>query len=130
MKTRNIIILSLSALLAVSCHDNGNWDETSLETGMEAYGNQKLIVSNPKTIAEVKAMFSKATASGEPELVTEPIQIQGIVIGNDEGGNIYNQLYIRDASGAICISIKQGGLYGAFPIGQYVMIENCSGFFP
>ena len=26
MKTRNIIILSLSALLAVSCHDNGNWD--------------------------------------------------------------------------------------------------------
>ena len=123
MKTRNIIILSLSALLAVSCHDNGNWDETSLQTGMEAYGNQNLIASNPKTIAEVKTMFSKATGSGEPELVTEHIQIQGIVIGNDEGGNIYNQLYIRDASGAICVSIKQGGLYGAYPIGQCIMIE-------
>jgi len=123
MKTRNIIILSLSALLAVSCHDNGKWDEPSLQTGLEAYGNQNLIASNPKTIAEVKAQYSKATASGDPEQVTEPMQIQGVVIGNDEGGNIFNQLYIRDASGAICVSIKQGGLYGAYPIGQSIMIE-------
>lgn len=123
MKTRNIIILSLSALLAVSCQDNGNWDEPSTQAGMESYGNQNLIATNPKTIAEVKDMFSKATTSGEPELVTEPMQIQGIVIGNDEGGNVYNQLYIRDASGAICISIKQGGLYGAYPIGQCIMLE-------
>ena len=88
MKTRNIIILSLSALLAVSCQDNGNWDEPSMQAGMESYGNQNLISTNPKTIAEVKDMFSKATTSGEPELVTEPMQIQGIVIGNDEGGNV------------------------------------------
>ena len=116
------------ALLTASCHDDGNWGPAPWEVedptyGQEAYGNQNLRATNPKTIAQVKALFSKATTSGDPELVTEPMQIQGVVIGNDEGGNIYNQLYLRDATGAICISIKQGGLYGAFPIGQSVMVE-------
>ena len=43
--------------------------------------------------------------------------------GNDVGGNIYNSLYIQDNTGAIAISIGQGGLYGAFSVGQTVLIE-------
>jgi hypothetical protein len=51
------------------------------------------------------------------------MQIQGIVVGNDEGGNIYQTLYIQDATGAIKISIEQSGLYGPFSVGQGVLIE-------
>ena len=123
MKTQKYFLLALIALLTAACHDNGSWDEPSTQTGMEAYGNQHLKVSNLKTIAEVKALYSSEIANGGLKEVTEPMQIQAIVTGNDEGGNIYQSLYLQDASGAISISISQAGLYGAFSIGQAVLVE-------
>jgi DNA/RNA endonuclease YhcR with UshA esterase domain len=51
------------------------------------------------------------------------MQIKGIITGNDEGGNIYNSLYLQDNTGAIAISIGQGGLYGPFAVGQAVLVE-------
>ena len=123
MNTKKYIFLALAALLAASCHDNGNWDEPATQTGMEAYGNQNLRATNLKTIADVKARYSSVISSGSLEQVTEPVQIHGIVVGNDEGGNIYQSLYLQDATGAISISISQAGLYGAFAVGQAVMVE-------
>lgn len=122
MKTRNIIIIALAALLNTACYNSG-FDEPTAQEGQEAYGNQNIKATNLKTIAELKQKYNKAITSGEPELISEPLQIQGIVIGNDEGGNVYNSLYIKDASGAICINIKVGGLYAAYPIGQSIMLE-------
>jgi hypothetical protein len=122
MKTRNIIIIALAALLTTACYNSG-FDEPTTQEGQEAYGNQKIKATNLKTIAELKQKYSTAITSGEPELISEPLQIQGVVIGNDEGGNVYNSLYIKDASGAMCINIKVGGLYAAYPIGQSIMLE-------
>ena len=51
------------------------------------------------------------------------MQIIGLVNGNDEGGNIYNAIYVQDNTGAISISVGQGGLAGPFAIGQPVIIE-------
>lgn len=115
-------------LLAASCHDDGNWGQAPWEVedptyGMESYGNQNLKATTPKTIAQIKAMFSSEISSGGLKQVTEPTQIQGIVVGNDEGGNIYQALYIQDATGAIKVSISQAGLYGPFSVGQAVLIE-------
>ena len=123
MKIKKYILFALTALLAVSCHDNGNWDAVDPAVGMSSYGNQNLTVSNLKTIAEVKAMYATEIAYGGLKQVTEYMQIQGIVVGNDEGGNIYQTLYIQDATGAIKISIEQSGLYGPFAVGQGVLIE-------
>ncbi len=128
MKTKKYILFALTALLTVSCHDDGNWGKAPWQQedptyGMEAYGNQNLRATNPKSIAQIKTMFSSEISSGSLKQVTEPMQIQGIVVGNDEGGNIYQSLYIQDKTGAISISISQAGLYGAFSIGQAVMIE-------
>lgn len=123
MNTKKYIFLALTALLIVSCHDNGDWDAPSTQTGMEAYGNQNLKATNLKTIAEVKALYSSVISGGSLKQVTEPMQIQGIIVGNDEGGNIYQALYLQDASGAISFSISQAGLYGAFAIGQAVLVE-------
>ena len=123
MKIKKYILFALTALLAVSCHDNGNWDIVDPAVGMSSYGNQNLVATNPKTIAEVKEMYANEIAYGGLKQVTEYMQIQGIVVGNDEGGNIYQTLYIQDATGAIKISIEQSGLYGPFSVGQGVLIE-------
>lgn len=123
MNTKKYIFLALTALLAAACHDSGSWDEPSTQAGMEAYGNQHLMATNLKTIAEVKAIHSNVISGGSLEQITEPMQIQGVVVGNDEGGNIYQALYLQDASGAISISISQAGLYGPFAIGQTVLVE-------
>ena len=123
MKIKKYILFALTALLAVSCHDNGNWDVVDPAVGMSSYGNQNLVATNPKTIAEVKEMYANEIAYGGLKQVTEYMQIQGIVVGNDEGGNIYQTLYIQDATGAIKISIEQSGLYGPFSVGQGVLIE-------
>ena len=123
MKIKKYILFALTALLAVSCHDNGNWDAVDPAVGMSSYGNQNLVATNPKTIAEVKEMYANEIAYGSLKQVTEYMQIQGIVVGNDEGGNIYQTLYIQDATGAIKISIEQSGLYGPFSVGQGVLIE-------
>lgn len=122
MKTKTYILFVLAALLTASCSEEKVAEPYS-QIGQEAYGNQSLKATNPKTIAQVKAMFSSEISSGSLKQVTEPMQIQGFVVGNDEGGNIYQTLYIQDQTGAIKISISQAGLYGPFPVGQSVLVE-------
>ena len=123
MKTKKYILFALAVLgLTTSCM-KGSWDAPSDEVGMSAYGNQDIKASNLKTIAEVKALFATEINGNSLKQVTQPMQIMGLVTGNDVGGNIYNSLYIQDNTGAIAISVGQGGLYGAFSVGQTVLIE-------
>ncbi len=121
MKTKTYILFALATLLITSCSEE-HIAEPYSKKGQEAYGNLSLKATNPKTIAQVLNLYNSGIY-GDPVQVTEPLQIQGVVVGNDEGGNIYNQLYIQDTSGTICISIGQGGLYGAYPIGQSILLE-------
>lgn len=123
MKTKKYILFALAVLgLATSCQDK-DWDAPSTEKGMEAYGNKYLQATNVKTIAEVISMYSSEINNNSLKEVKQPMQIIGIVTGNDEGGNIYNSLYIQDNTAAIAISISQSGLYGAFSVGQTVLVE-------
>ena len=123
MKITHYIIIAALSLTATSCHDDGDWNGPSRAEGLEAYGNTSLRESNVKTIAQVKELYSNVISSGSLEQITGAMQIKGIVVGNDEGGNIYQSLYIQDRTGAIGISIAQAGLYGAFAIGQPVLVE-------
>lgn len=123
MKTKKYILFALAILgFATSCHD-GDWNAPSEETGMASYGNQSIQETNLKTIAEVKQLYSNEINNNSLKQVKSPMQIKGVVTGNDEGGNIYNALYIQDNTGAIAISVGQGGLYGPFAVGQTVLIE-------
>ena len=123
MKTKTYILFALAVLgLTTSCM-KGDWDAPSPEDGMASYGNQDIKATNLKTIAEVKELYANEINNNSLAQITQPMQIQGIVTGNDVGGNIYNSLYIQDNTGAIAISIGQGGLYGAFSVGQTVLIE-------
>ena len=108
--------------LISSCQDK-DWDSPSTEKGIEAYGNKYLKETNLKTIAEVIALYSNEINNNSLKEVKQPMQIKGIVTGNDEEGNIYNSLYIQDNTAAIAISISQSGLYAALPVGQEILIE-------
>jgi len=120
MKTRNIIIFTLVAMLTSACH---SWDAPGEETGFDSYGNPSLKETNVKTIAEIKKMFETQISNNDPIQVEEYMQIKAIVTGNDEGGNIYKSLYIQDNTDAIALSIDQSGLYTALPVGQCILIE-------
>ena len=123
MKTKKYILFALAVLgLTTSCM-KGDWDTPSIESGMTSYGNQDIKPTNLKTIAELKALYANEINGNSLAQVTKPMQIQGVVTGNDVGGNFYNSLYIQDNTGAIAISIGQGGLYGAFSVGQTVLVE-------
>ena len=123
MKTKKYILFAVAVLgLTTSCM-KGDWDAPSKEDGMVSYGNQDIKATNLKTIAELKALYANEINNSSLAQVTQPMQIQGIVTGNDVEGNIYNCLYIQDNTGAIAISVGLGGLYGPFALGQTVLVE-------
>ena len=123
MKTTKYILFALAILgLATSCHES-DWDVPSPQDTVDSFGNKYIQPTNVKTIAELKALYSNEINNNSLKQVTKPMQIIGLVNGNDEGGNIYNAIYVQDNTGAISISVGQGGLAGPFAIGQPVIIE-------
>ena len=123
MKTTKYILFALAILgLATSCHES-DWDVPSPQDTVDSFGNKYIQPTNVKTIAELKALYNNEINNNSLKQVTKPMQIIGLVNGNDEGGNIYNAIYVQDNTGAISISVGQGGLAGPFAIGQPVIIE-------
>lgn len=79
--------------------------------------------SSNTTIAALLAMNT-----GTVDTITDDIIIQGIVVGNDESGNIYKSLYIQDQTGGIQIVINQTGLYNTYRLGQKILVK-CKGLY-
>lgn len=71
------------------------------------------------TIAQLKAM----PISSPLTPILNRIWIQGIVIGNDESGNIYKAIYIQDATGGILLSLNKKELYLLYKEGQQVYVK-------
>ena len=51
------------------------------------------------------------------------MMIKGYITGNDISGNLYQQVALQDATGAILVDINGGGLYGYLPVGQEILID-------
>jgi hypothetical protein len=75
------------------------------------------------TIAQLKAMH---TVGGVLDVVNGEMIVSGVVIANDKSGNLYKQIYIQDATGAIQLMLDASGLYNSFPVGRKVFIK-CKG---
>lgn len=75
------------------------------------------------TIAQLKAMH---TTAGNFDEINADMIISGVVIANDKSGNLYKQIYIQDASGAIQLMLDASGLYNSFPVGRKVFVK-CKG---
>lgn len=86
------------------------------------------------SIADLKATYTGTgvnligdtlvTANGN---VINPV-IQGIVVGNDESGNLYKTMIIRDLSGGLELKLDQTGLYNEYRVGQRIFIK-CKGLY-
>ncbi|WP_206367763.1 DUF5689 domain-containing protein [Sphingobacterium chungjuense] len=72
------------------------------------------------TIAQLKQRYADITA---PQLIEDNLIIRGMVTGNDESGNIYKQIYVQDASGAINLGVDQNAIFGTYQVGQEVFIQ-------
>ena len=74
------------------------------------------------SIADLKALYK-----GEPVVVDGNVWIKGQVISSDENGNIYNEIYLQDATGGIDLKIGKGSTHNEYPLGQWVYVK-CDGF--
>lgn len=109
-------ILALS-LIATSCMNE--FDEPLFSE--PPFGNNEIGAAT-HTIAQLKEKY-KSTITGNSVLqITEEIVIEGVVVANDESGNVYKQFIINDATGAMVIGVNDVGLYAMVPKGQRVRI--------
>ena len=129
MKKTLIVMAALAAL--VSCKSlRDEWDpvftfgdnepdyfvpvarEDVLEqAGLEAF----------TTIAELKAMYR-----GQPVVISGNVWIEGQVTTSDKSGNIYNELYLQDKTGAIDLKTGLSSMYSEYKIGQRLYVK-CDG---
>lgn len=120
MKDLKYIAMALVCALFVSCMAD-DYDAPKLDES--PYGNNELTETNVLSIEQLKTKYSNVIANNGMEEIKEDIQIKGRVTGNDIQGNIYNQFALQDETGALLISVTQGGLYGYLPVGQEVLVS-------
>lgn len=116
-------ILALSLFTATSCINE--FDEPDFKE--PPFGNNEIGEANT-TIAELKTKYASTISANGAKEVTEDIIIEGVVVANDETGNVYKQFIINDETGAIIIGVNDVGLYAMVPIGQRVRID-CKGLY-
>ena len=111
-------LLAISLFTATSC-----MNEFDVPTfNQPPFGNNNIGEANT-TIAELKTKFASVISANQYQQLTDSIIIEGVVVANDESGNVYKQIIINDETGAFVIGINDVGLYAAMPIGQRVRID-------
>jgi hypothetical protein len=75
------------------------------------------------TLAQLKALH---TVAGQLDVISTDMIVSGVVIANDKSGNLYKQLFIQDASGALQILLDANSLFNTYPVGRKIFI-NCKG---
>ena len=117
--------LAVASMSLASCMDK-DWEAPQFDEPL--YGNNSIAKaegSNVITVKELKDKYSSlinAQTDGSQE-ITEDLQLQVVVNGNDEGGNLYKQISVQDNTGAIIIGINGSGLYPFMPVGQQLLIN-------
>ena len=122
MKKITYIILACLCCIVTGCKD-GDWDNPG-KTTADTFGNNALQETNVVTIEKLKEMYESTLAQqyGLTE-IGKDLQIKGRVLGNDIEGNIYSKVVIDDGTGAIMISVGEGGLFAYLPVGQEILVD-------
>lgn len=120
MKHLKYILLACAGLLMTSCM-NGDWD--SVDTHYTR-GNSAITETHVISIAQLKSNYATQLAQpyGMAE-ITDDIQIKGYVTANDNGGNVFSQIGLQDATDAIIIAIGDNGIYGYLPLGTEILVN-------
>ena len=126
MKTRHIFLaIAIASVGFSSCMDK-DWEAPQFDEPL--YGNNSIMKEEGDkviTIGELKEKYSSlinASTDGVKE-ITDDWQLQVVVNGNDEGGNLYKQISVQDPTGAIIVGINGSNLYPYMPVGQQLLIN-------
>lgn len=124
MKKIKFIALAFLALTLGSCMGDSYADPDLTDKVPAApWGNNSLKEKNVISIADLKTQFATVIANSSYKLIEKDMMIKAVVTGNDVSGNIYNQVSVQDASGAIIIAINGSGLSGYLPVGQEILVN-------
>ena len=114
IKYLTILALSLFATSCMNEFDKPLFSEVP-------FGNNEIGAAT-HTIAQLKEKYNSTITGNSVQQITEEIVIEGVVVANDESGNVYKQFIINDATGAMVIGVNDVGLYAMVPKGQRVRI--------
>lgn len=119
------MMVAICALFASCMGDS--YAETD-ENSPAPFGNNEIQETNVVSIAQLKDMYSSVISTDyrngiSYKQVTEALQIKGVVTSTDIQGNIYNEIALQDKTGAIIVSVAQGGLYSFLPIGTEIILD-------
>lgn len=118
---KGLALMTLSLALA-SCMDK-EWDTP--DTSRPAYGNNSIEEVEAKlvTIDQLKTTYGSVINASGFQRITDDLQLKCTVIGNDIGGNIYKQICVQDATGAMIVGINGTGLFPFLSVGQQILIN-------
>ena len=124
MNKMNKIIAALSIVIGTAflggCIKENNFDTPPVITPHAG-------LTATMTLAQFNQFYIDSLASGFG-VINKDIIIKGVVVANDESGNIYKALYLEDNSGGIDVAIDQASLYTTYKLGQMVYIK-CKGLY-
>ena len=117
MKKNNLVLLTFLALIIsvatmVSCSKKFDSPPTYVVPTITAN----------KTIAALKSGYSAGTV----KTIGDSSIISGIVVANDQSGNIFKEIFIQDSTGGIQLKLNGTNLYASYPVGMQVFIK-CNG---
>lgn len=126
MKEIKYLMITAVCVLFASCM--GDSYAGIDENAPVPYGNNELTETNVITIAQLKSGYATYIATDYRDgqsfaKVTDDVKIKAIVTSSDAQGNIYQELALQDATGAIIVSVAQGGLYGPLPVGTEILVS-------
>ena len=75
------------------------------------------------SIKDLKALH---TVAGQLDVIDGDLIIAGLVVANDQAGNLYKELIIQDGTGAIKLMLNANNLYNTYPVGRRVFVK-CKG---
>lgn len=126
MKTRYMFLaIAITSMGLTACMDK-DWEAPQFDEPL--YGNNSIMKEEGDkviTIGELKEKYYSlinASTDGVKE-ITDDWQLQVVVNGNDEGGNLYKQISVQDPTGAIIVGINGSNLYPYMPVGQQLLIN-------
>ena len=111
-KTTAIAFISLCTVM--SCVKDDDY---------ELPDNKKVLPSFTGKVVNFTDVIGKAASSVTTYTADEAIE--GYVISSDEGGNIFNKIYIQNEAKThgFSVAVKKNGLYTEFPIGAKVQLR-------
>ena len=120
-----LMTIALGSLVMAGCMD-GDWDVPQSIQDNPPYGNntiEKYEAAKVMTIAQLKTANKSAIEGNSVAEITDDVQLQVVVNGNDAGGNLYKQVSVQDETGGIIIGINATDQAAFLPVGQKLLVN-------